>query len=601
MGVWSAAELRCGDATDGLLSSAFASVLEVAALEVENLTIGPIASGGGLATNLSGRIVGGIPPYQVTVRWGDGTAGMRNLTTPGPFDWSHVFRPGTFLPRVTVVDSSGRETSAVVPQPVEVGGNASISVTASTALAEVGITVRFTGVVTGMPPNAFSRLSACGESSLATPESPPEIVCDPGSAGLLPVALLSTDGSVGPALTQTLEEPVAPALSVAVTPPTLEGEVGTVAFFEVGLSGGAPPFALNWVFGGQSGPGPDVLSEDGTLLLPVQPNATGLVRLSLTVSDADGATASVADSSLFVGPALSLEATAASSNLPSAAQVELSASVAGGIGPMAWVLDSEPTFGPGDSPSGWLPAAAGLHWSGTFPAEGAGTVELTVVDAVGALANETVPVELLPPLTGALSVSAVNASDGPGVVVNLNLSGGAPPFSVWINASSGAVWNATDPSDGVFEATVPVERAGASSVLVVAVDRLGGKVAGSTFVITHSSPGLSASPPGPSPLVVAVGVLSVLFVGAGAVLYLRHRRHPAQPSPSPEPEKVLEQILAPADGAERVTVELLAEEAGVPLETVRSTLVRLIATGKVRSEVSPDGEEVLAWSDPPPA
>jgi len=64
--------------------------------------------------------------------------------------------------------------------------------------------------------------------------------------------------------------------------------------------------------------------------------------------------------------------------------------------------------------------------------------------------------------------------------------------------------------------------------------------------------------------------------------------------------KVLEGILTPADGAERVTVELLAEEAGVPLDTVRSTLTHLIAAGRVRSEVSPEGMEVLAWSTSSP-
>jgi DNA-binding IscR family transcriptional regulator len=40
----------------------------------------------------------------------------------------------------------------------------------------------------------------------------------------------------------------------------------------------------------------------------------------------------------------------------------------------------------------------------------------------------------------------------------------------------------------------------------------------------------------------------------------------------------------------------MAEEEGVPLETVQGTLDRLIREGRVRSETDPGGGEVLAWS-----
>ena len=59
---------------------------------------------------------------------------------------------------------------------------------------------------------------------------------------------------------------------------------------------------------------------------------------------------------------------------------------------------------------------------------------------------------------------------------------------------------------------------------------------------------------------------------------------------------MLKRIIEPADGAERFTVELLAEEAGVPLSIVRSTIDRLVGEGKVLAESGADGEEVLSWS-----
>jgi DNA-binding IscR family transcriptional regulator len=59
---------------------------------------------------------------------------------------------------------------------------------------------------------------------------------------------------------------------------------------------------------------------------------------------------------------------------------------------------------------------------------------------------------------------------------------------------------------------------------------------------------------------------------------------------------VLERLLRPADGADRLTIELMAEEEGVPLEVVHETLDRLVREGRVRSEAEPDGGEVLAWA-----
>lgn len=601
VGVRSAAVVRCGNESNGLLSTAYGSVVEVAEVGIDDLTIGPMPLVGGDQANLTGRIEGGTPPYQVTVQWGDASEQTRTLTTSGLFGWSHLFRPGNYSVQVEVADSSGEVASAVLPQTLQVNASTAAAVTASTPVAEVGRPVLFTGVFTGLPPLARSRLSGCEETSVSGWGVPPELECDPASAGPIAVSLEADAGAPWPVLTQTLNEPVAPALSVHVCPTTGEGEVDTPAFFDLRIAGGAPPFSLAWTFGEGTESGREVLAEDGTLLLEIQPNTTGFAPLALTVSDADGADVSVTNASLFVVPGLSIGGTANSSVLPPSAEVELVASVTGGVGPIAWVVLSSASFTSGDPPTGWLPGATGLRWSGLFPVEGTAMVELVAVDAAGALANFSALAGLVPRLTGQLSVSALNASEGPGVLVTVNLSGGAPPLTVWINASGGASWNATDPSDGLFEATVPVVRAGPSSVSVAVVDRLGGRLSGVTFVIIPVPPDPPTPPAGSSDWTLGAGVLGLLFLGVTAALYLRFRRRPSPPPAAPDPEKVLEKILAPADGAERVTVELLAEEAGIPLETVRSTLTRLVATGKVRSEVSPDGEEVLAWSDPRPA
>lgn len=68
------------------------------------------------------------------------------------------------------------------------------------------------------------------------------------------------------------------------------------------------------------------------------------------------------------------------------------------------------------------------------------------------------------------------------------------------------------------------------------------------------------------------------------------------PWPAQDPVEVLRSIIAPSDGVDRSTVELLAEEQGFDLVTVTRTLERLRRDGSLRYERGPDGEEVLAWA-----
>jgi hypothetical protein len=597
----SAAELRCGNATDGLLSTRVASVTEVAPLALQDLEF-VLASPSVHRANLTGRVAGGVPPYDLTVIWGPGDQTRQALAAEGPFYLARTLPVGQYLPRAVVGDASGQTVAASAPQPLAVGVNATATIVASAPVTEVGHAVEFTGVVHGMPRNTDIELSACGGTATEDGDASPELTCVPRNPGSVEVVLSAIAGAIAPVLRTTLSEPVVPPLTASVSSPVRDGEVDVPVPYLLNLTGGAPPFAVRWSFDGGESSGTLSLSECGTVYLEPSPNGTGFAQLTVSIVDAVGVNLTVTNSSVLVGAALGLSARADSSLVPGAARVDLVADVTGGIGPVAWAVLSSPPVEPGESPTGWLPGPASLHWTGWFAAEGEGVATVAMVDAVGAIANATVSVPLLPGLSATMGAASLNASDGPGVVVTLNLSGGAPPFEVWINASGGAAWNASDPADGPFVVTVPLARGGPTSVEVAVVDALGARVVGTTFVIARDPPpGPPPSPDGEDGFVAAGGVVLLLSTAAAALLYLRGRRRARAPQLAPDPAKVLERIIAPADGAERVTVELLAEEEGIPLETVRTTLDRLIATGRVRSEVSPDGEEVLAWSDTPRA
>jgi hypothetical protein len=95
---------------------------------------------------------------------------------------------------------------------------------------------------------------------------------------------------------------------------------------------------------------------------------------------------------------------------------------------------------------------------------------------------------------------------------------------------------------------------------------------------------------------VVGAVLAAVLAAFLVARVLRRTRSPDPPPP--DPVEVLEGLIRPADGADRLTIEMLAEEEGVPLEMVRTTIDRLIREGRIRSESEPGGGEVLAWEAP---
>ncbi len=237
------------------------------------------------------------------------------------------------------------------------------------------------------------------------------------------------------------------------------------------------------------------------------------------------------------------------------------------------------------------PACGWGRWSGD-PACSSGDRSGDGIDGAqaeaGAASPPTAPAD-------SPSLAAVFVSDGPlELSGEVTISGGTAPFAFWINDSAGDRWNGSFASDGSYLWSGTTRAEGFLTIVLVVIDGSGfvGVAAGTVVVPAAPPPDSAAS----SPVWEAAGVPLALGGGTALAVVVHHRKA-RRPTPvrGPDPVTALRAILEPSDGADRTLVELEAEEAGVPPAVARSTLDRLITSGAVRAERSPEGEEVLAW------
>lgn len=626
VGLRSAFLLVCGANRNVTVEAATTNVTIVAPPVIENLSLAPdpIAAGG--VTNLTVDVVNGAPPYQLRVDWGDGNVTTLSDVAPGPVTLAHEFPAGSYSPSVLVTDSAGFVVNATVGEPVYASAGLAVAVRASSTHAEVGIPVEFSGVLED-PPSSYGFLTEC-EDALAPIRGPaPASFADKNfSCTFADPGVTSVDFEVVPVgddlppLTAVLSEPVAAPLTVGVPPVTGVGEVGRPTVVRATIGGGVPPFHVTWTIVGNSTPSSTVAVTDGPVELPVWPSEPGAYAVTVRVADALGAVEANGTSVLTVDGPLGASATGNRSLTEGGARIAIEGSVTGGVPPFSWWV--VPTLGsPGALPgNGSLGSAGTFGWNGTSVAEGNGSVEVVVVDSVGADWTQTLAFELVPPLGAAAVLRASPSGSNVSLTLNLSVRGGLPPFNVTLGSSERETWNRTASSDGTYSWTFPTNDSGSVEFELAVVDRLGVEwTSNETLELVPISPPAGTTPPptlpnatAPAPppasaaakgagdaWVIGAGVLAVLTGLAVALLVRRRRVRPASPTrPGPDPVAIVRRIVEPAEGAERSTVELLAEEAGVASAVVRETIDRLVADGTLRSEVGTDGEEVLAWSEP---
>lgn len=602
LAVRSAAVQECGRTNSTTVASAFANMSVVAPITVANISIQPNPILPGDVASLGGWVAGGEPPYAVRVQWGDGSSSLVTVLRAGDFAVAHAFAAGTYRPSITVNDAVGDVASASVGGPLEANDSLSVAITPDSWAVDVGIPAEFSAGVLGAP-NGSGSGWMCSTPAAAMPRAlsaSTNFSCAFSAAGVGEVlyeVFPPVPGATASAEWTEVVEPLPTVVPVAGTPAAEVGQPCVVGFE---TAGGVPPFRLDWAERGTSVTGSLTSPTDGRLYVPFVPQNSGALSIEAWLVDADGSTSANATVQLQVQPVLNASATLLGSIAGGQPELEVAGSVLGGTPPFEWAVVPAIAPATASSPGGTIASPGAFAWQGAFDDEGNVSVTVTIVDAAGADYGTELSAAPVAALGLEVTVSAPNPRAAGNASLEVSISGGLPPFTIRLNASGTADEIRIFPLDAQFTWPLDFGRGGTFSIRLELTDALG--------VARNFTGAVSAYPPPTSSLAPAEGaansgatvaaVVGALVAVGGGFLFLRGRRRkaPRVPTPTVDPLAVLRSIVEPADGAERPTVELLADEAGLPLDEAHAAIDRLIADGTLRVEVDADGTELLSWA-----
>ena len=366
--------------------------------------------------------------------------------------------PGTYSFSVTATDSNGVTGNASftlvinAPTLVVTGDNP--------AVTTVGASFSFGfGATGGVQPYQFS---VSGTLPPGTSVSGNTISGTINGSGTFGFTITVTDHA-GTVASRNFSVTVTPKLTVTGTLP--DGQVGVAYSAAVGASGGTQPYR----FSGTAPAGLTVAS-DGSVT--GTPNAPGPFTVSVTVTDAAGATA-VGSVSINIIPA---PLTISTTSLPDGTvgrPYSASVAAAGGVKPY--------TFTIGGLPDG-VTAGADGSIAGTPTTAGPFTVTATVKDAAGKTATATFNATIASaPLV--LTLSAGNGTVGSAYSASASATGGVKPYT--FSASGLPAGVSLDSGTGAISGT-PL--AGGTTTISVTVTDHAGKTATQTAQVTISLP-----------------------------------------------------------------------------------------------------------------
>jgi PKD repeat protein len=370
-----------------------------------------------LSVNLTGVTGGGLGPFTYAWSFGDG----QTSTTQNP---THIFAvAGTYTVSLTVTDANLAHAAAP-PLTISVLVPLSVNASSGPRSGDAPFDVSFSGSAAGGV-GPYSYAWTFGDGAVSTVQNPGHTYTAPGT---YTVGLTVTDAGGRKASAATLDISVSPALGLTDSASTAGGDASLAVNFTSTPSGGLAPYGYVWSFG------------DGATATTQNPShtytAAGTYGVTLTVTDANGVTATASPITITVqGP---LSATAGAStfagDVPFA--VDFTGTAAGGTAPFSYAW----TFGDTTASSSQNP-------SHVYGVAGTYSATFTVTDATGAAASASTLTITANQLPAALAVADRSSGDAPFVVVFTgSVIGGTPPFTYSWTLGDGATSTAENPS-----------------------------------------------------------------------------------------------------------------------------------------------------------
>jgi hypothetical protein len=474
-----------------------------------------------------------------------------------------------------------------------------VSILGAPAAIDAGVRVTLTGqAFGGQPP--YSPVWSLATGSILTGWS---VDWTSPSTSQTVLALFEVQDRTGWVASTTTSIRVVPDPFVELAAPHALGDIGLPFLFNVTVTGGVGPFALDWSVVNGTSTGSTVLPYDGTYVGAVVPSSPGPVWIVGSIVDHWNRS--------FSGSTPVGRATAPPSLAPETvpfAEVGyptlVSVAVAEGAPPFVWSAPAVAGVSMELPPDGTLPGDGPLTFRVTFDHTGNYSLPVRVEDASGAVRETNVSVVV----TGGLNLSVALGSPttvvAETVSVVATISGGLPPYFYRFSLSDNEQTSGNASFAGPVRWSATPVSVGYLTLRGTVVDGTG-RVANVTLTLyITGSPGAAVPSSngggGAGPLAIgaaAAGAVLALVAGFVVRRWWRWPKRAGRTETAGRSERaVVRELLADAEeGIDRATLELLAEERRLSPADVSTALAAWQRVGRVRIEEADDGREVVRW------